>query len=76
MINICQVLREMLKTETEGTCQTLMYWKTMFDRHYRINSTKRSLKFTEKCGTTFCYRLTVSAWVHLFINIRLPGPRA
>ena len=39
----------------------------MFDRRYRINSTKRSLKFTEKCGTTFCYRLTVSAWVHLFI---------
>ena len=30
----------------------------------------------EICGTRLCYRLTVNAWVHLFINIRLPGPRA
>ena len=46
-INVCQVPREMLKTEAEDQgfqqlprdLATLMYWKTMFDRCYCINST-------------------------------------
>ena len=37
----------------------LMYWKTMFDRCYCINSTINLLKFGKLYGTTFCHRLTV-----------------
>ena len=36
-INICQVLREVLKTSL-GTWRILMHWKTMFDSYYCIKS--------------------------------------
>ena len=65
-INVCQVPREMLKTEAVGTWQMLMYWKTMFDRCYCINSTIYLLKFGKLYGTIFCHRLTVSERVHIF----------
>ena len=54
----------------------LMYWKTMFDRCYCINSTIYLLKFGKLYGTIFCHRLTVSERVHIFLNIRLSGPSA
>ena len=50
-IYVCQVPREVLKTSASvcntslGTWQTLMYWKTMFDRCYCIISTKYSVTF-------------------------------
>ena len=44
----------------------LMYWKTMFDRCYCINSTIYLLKFGKLYGTIFCHRLTVSERVHIF----------
>ena len=53
-----------------------MYWKTIFDLCSNINSTECSLKFTKIFGTVFCLCLTVNAWVHLYINIRLPESRA
>ena len=54
----------------------LMYWKLMFDRCYCINTTICLLKFGKLYGTIFCHRLTVSERVHIFLNIRLPGPSA
>ena len=63
-INVCQVPREMLKTEAEGreasvfnislgTWQTLMYWKTMFDRCYCIISRKCSVTFAKNVALYF-----------------------
>ena len=62
-INVCQVPRELLKTEAEGrppsvfnnsrgTWQTLhvMHWKTMFDRCYCINSTRMLKKIIKTAG--------------------------
>ena len=74
----------MLETEAEGevfnisrgTWQMLMHWKQMFDRCYCINSTNYSLKPEKNLDPIFCHRLTANALVHLFTNIRLPGPRA
>ena len=60
-INVCQVPREMLKTEAEGRgfqhfrgiWQTLMHWKTMFDRCYCINSTTMLKNYKKLPGTVF-----------------------
>ena len=62
-INVCQVPREVLKTEAEGqgfntfrgTWQTLMYWKTMFDRSLLLHNFNEMFgNICEKCGTLFC----------------------
>ena len=58
-VNVCQVPREMLKTEAEvfnnsrGTWQALMHWKTMFDCCYCINSTTMLKKITKTAGHYF-----------------------
>ena len=44
---------EVLKTEAEGTWQTLMYWKTMFDRCYCIISIKCSVTFAKNVALYF-----------------------
>ena len=48
----------------------------MFGSCYCINSTVYLLKFGKLYGTLFCYSLAVSERVHIFLNIRLPGPSA
>ena len=72
-INVCQVPREMLKTEAVGLgFQHLprdlanVNWKINFDRCYCINSTIYLLKFGKLYGTIFCHRLAVSERVHIF----------
>ena len=56
-INVCQVPREVPKAEvfntSRGTWQTLMYWKTMFDRCYCIISTKCSVTFAKNVALFF-----------------------
>ena len=49
-INVCQVPREV---NSRGTWQTLMYWKTMFDRCYCIISTKCSVTFAKNVALYF-----------------------
>ena len=60
-INVCQVPREVLKTRpkaevfntSRGTWQTLMYWKTMFDRCNCIILTKFSVTFAKNVALYF-----------------------
>ena len=39
--------------ENRGTWQTLMYWKTMFDRCYCVISTKCSVTFAKNVALYF-----------------------
>ena len=45
----------------------------MFDRCY---STKNLLKFGKKYGTIFCHRFRSMRISTVYLNYRLPGPRA
>ena len=73
-INVCQVPREMLKTEDVGRgfqhlprdLVNVNVLEKMFDRCYCINSTIYLLKFGKLYGTIFCHRLAVSERVHIF----------
>ena len=61
-INVCQVPREVLKTEAEGRgfqhlprdLANVNVLETMFDRCYCIISPKCSVTLAKKCGTIFC----------------------
>ena len=65
-INVCQVPREVLKPRpkaevfniSRGTWQTLMYWKTMFDRCYCIIS--------PKCSVTLAKNVALPVY---FVNV-------
>ena len=47
----------------------LMYWKTMFDRCYCINSTIYLLKFGKLYGTIFCHLLGYQRFEMNFVGI-------
>ena len=74
----------MLKTEAVGRgfqhlprdLANVNVLEKMFDRCYCINSTIYLLKFGKLYGTILFHRLAVSERVHIFLNIRLPGPSA
>ena len=51
-INVCQVPREVFNI-SRGTWQTLMYWKTMFDRCYCIISPKCSVTLAKNVALYF-----------------------
>ena len=83
-INVCQVPWEVLKTEAQ--CRGFQHLPRDLANVNILENNVWSLllhdfnemfgNICEKCGTLFCLRLTVNAWLQLFINIRLPGPRA
>ena len=86
-INVCQVPREMLNTDAvDRVFQHLPrdlpnvnvlennVWSLLL---HKFNDNRSIfVKFGKLYGTIFCHRLIVSEWVHIFLNIRFPGPSA
>ena len=83
-INVCQVPREMLKTEAVGRgFQHLPRDRAnvnVLENHvwslllHKFN--EKFVKIWEKYGTIVCHRLAVNEGKLIFFNIHLPGPRA